>query len=172
MPRCDAHRTHRRLGAAAVEAAVVLPFVLCFLLGLWEVGRLVWVTTILTNAAREGARVAAGGTYATNPVTVAMVQQEVKDYMTAAGLPTAAVSGSTVTLTNLSSFSVQIFTPTVLGDFAQTNNCPTSLSGHQSCTFSVTFTPTATGSRTGTLYISDTDAGSPQTITLSGNGTP
>jgi Flp pilus assembly protein TadG len=93
------------LGAAAVEAAVVLPFVLCFLLGLWEVGRLVWVTTILTNAAREGARVAAGGTYATNPVTVAMVQQEVKDYLTAAGLPSAAVSGSTVTLTNLSSNS-------------------------------------------------------------------
>jgi len=78
----------------------------------------------------------------------------------------------TVTLTNLSSFSVQIFTPTVLGDFAQTNNCPISLNGHQSCTFSITFTPTATGSRTGTLYISDTDAGSPQTITLSGNGTP
>jgi Flp pilus assembly protein TadG len=105
MPRCDAHRTYRRLGAAAVEAAVVLPFVLCFLLGLWEVGRLVWVTTILTSAAREGARVAAGGTYATNPVTVAMVQQEVKDYLTAAGLPSAAVSGSTVTLTNLSSNS-------------------------------------------------------------------
>ena len=78
----------------------------------------------------------------------------------------------TVTLTNLSSFSVQIFNPTVVGDFAQTNNCPISLSGHQSCTFSVTFTPTAAGSRTGTLYISDSDLGSPQTVTLSGNGTP
>jgi hypothetical protein len=78
----------------------------------------------------------------------------------------------TVTLTNLSSFTVQLFNPTVLGDFAQTNNCPGTLNGHQSCTFSVTFTPTATGSRTGTLYISDSDLGSPQTVTLSGNGTP
>jgi hypothetical protein len=78
----------------------------------------------------------------------------------------------TVTLTNLSSFTVQIFNPTVVGDFAQTNTCPISLNGHQSCTYSVTFTPTATGLRTGTLYISDTDAGSPQTVTLSGNGTP
>ena len=94
---------HRRAGAAAVAAAVILPFILAFLLGLWEVGRLVWVTQIMTNAAREGARVAAGGTYATNPVTVATVQQEVKDYLTTAGLPSAAVSGATVTLTNLSS---------------------------------------------------------------------
>jgi hypothetical protein len=35
----------------------------------------------------------------------------------------------------------------------------------------VTFTPTATGTRTGTLSISDNATGSPQTVSLSGTGT-
>jgi len=101
--RVVARRSCYRLGAAAVEAAIILPLLLTFLVGLWEVGRMVWVSTILTNAAREGGRVAAGGTFAGNPVTVAMVQQQVKDYLSNAGFPSAAVTGATVTLTNLSS---------------------------------------------------------------------
>jgi len=102
-PKRRPHCAQRRTAAAAVEAAVVLPFVLFLMLGLWEVGRMVEVNTILVNAVREGARMAAGGLSAGQPVTVAMVQQHVKDYMTAAGLPATAVSGCTVTLTNLSS---------------------------------------------------------------------
>src|SRR5207302_1094902 len=35
----------------------------------------------------------------------------------------------------------------------------------------VTFTPTASGARTGTLSVADNAGGSPQIITLSGNGT-
>jgi len=97
--------TRHRFGAAAVEAAIILPLLLTFLVGLWEVGRMVWVATVLTNAAREGGRVAAGGVYAGNPVTVAIVQQQVKDYLTTAGFPSAAVTGATVTLTNMSSNS-------------------------------------------------------------------
>jgi Flp pilus assembly protein TadG len=108
--RVAAHRSRRRparnrFGAAAVEAAIILPLLLTFLIGLWEVGRMVWVATVLTNAAREGGRIAAGGVYAGNPVTVAMVQQQVKDYLSTAGFPSAAVTGATVTLTNLSSNS-------------------------------------------------------------------
>lgn len=95
-------RKSRRLGAAAVEAAVVLPFVLYLMLGLWEVGRMVWITTVMTNSAREAARVAAGGLTAGTPVTVPMVQQQVKDYLTSAGFPSTAVNNSTVSLTNLS----------------------------------------------------------------------
>jgi len=50
----------RRSGAAAVEFALVLALVLMPLLtGLWEVGRLVQVQQIVSNAAREGARLAA-----------------------------------------------------------------------------------------------------------------
>lgn len=95
-------RYPNRRGVAAVEAAFVLPVVIVLMMGTWEVGRLVQVDEIVSNASREGARLAAGGASNGTTVTVAMVQQAVRDYMTAAGLPSAAVSGATITLTNLS----------------------------------------------------------------------
>jgi Flp pilus assembly protein TadG len=82
----------------AVEAAVALPLLIILLFGLWEVGRLVQVNQVINNAAREGARLAAGGYTNGTPVTATMVQQAVKDYMTSAGLPSTAVSGSQVSL--------------------------------------------------------------------------
>ena len=56
--RLQAHRT-RRSAVAAVEFAVVLTLVLFpTLIGVWEVGRLVQVQQIVSNSAREGARLA------------------------------------------------------------------------------------------------------------------
>jgi Flp pilus assembly protein TadG len=75
---------------------MILPMVLVLLFGLWEVGRFVLVSQVLDTAAREGARLAAGGYTNGTPVTCAMVQQAVQDYMTAAGMPSAAVSGTQV----------------------------------------------------------------------------
>jgi Flp pilus assembly protein TadG len=54
-------RPSARPGVAAVEFAVVLPLIFLLLLGTWEVARLVQVQGILSNAAREGARLAAQG---------------------------------------------------------------------------------------------------------------
>ena len=54
------------------------------------------------------------------------------------------------------------------GDFSQTNNCGASLANGGSCTISVTFTPTAAGTRTAKLKISDNGGGSPQIVTLTG----
>lgn len=90
----------------AVEAALCLPLLLVLMLGMWEVGRLTQVSQILANASREGARYAALGTANVNgantPITVAMVQQTVANYLYSAGLPNAAVSGVQTTLTNQS----------------------------------------------------------------------
>src|SRR5208337_5056467 len=58
----------------------------------------------------------------------------------------------------------------VSGDFTQTNNCGTSVAVGSSCTISVMFTPTGSGTQSGTLSISDNAPGSPQTVTLSGTG--
>jgi Flp pilus assembly protein TadG len=93
------HSRDSRCGAVAVEAAACLIVLVIMLLGLWEVGRLIHVNQVLNNAAREGARLAAGGYVNSVPVTAAQVKQAVRDYMTAAGLPSTAVSGSTVNLT-------------------------------------------------------------------------
>jgi Flp pilus assembly protein TadG len=49
----------RRWGAAAVEMAVVTPFLLTMLFGIIEYGWVFTVRQCLTNAAREGARTAA-----------------------------------------------------------------------------------------------------------------
>jgi Flp pilus assembly protein TadG len=48
----------RRPGVAAVEFAVILPFVMMLFLGIIEFGRVLMVQQILTNAAREGCRYA------------------------------------------------------------------------------------------------------------------
>ena len=55
-------------------------------------------------------------------------------------------------------------------DFSQTNTCAPSLAPVASCTFSVTFTPSAPGARSATMTLIDEDAGSPQTVALSGTG--
>jgi Flp pilus assembly protein TadG len=48
----------RRLGAATVETALVLPVFFMVMVGIVEIGRAFMISQLLTNAAREGGRVA------------------------------------------------------------------------------------------------------------------
>lgn len=75
-----------------------------------------------------------------------------------------------VLLRNMGSAALTIASVTVSGDFVQTNNCFGTVPGGSKCTVSVSFAPIARGSRTGTLTIADNAAGSPHTVTLTGNG--
>ncbi|HXJ91861.1 MAG TPA: choice-of-anchor D domain-containing protein [Terriglobia bacterium] len=77
----------------------------------------------------------------------------------------------TVTLSNIGSTTLTITSMATGNNFAETNNCGTSLKAGASCTISVTFTPGSVASITGTLTIADSDAASPQTVSLSGTGT-
>jgi len=81
-----------------------------------------------------------------------------------------------ITLTNTGSFVLSI-SSIVLGgtnpsDFFQSNTCPIAgnLGISSSCVITVTFTPTAIGSRTATITLTDSASDSPQTITLNGTG--
>ncbi|HEV3330984.1 MAG TPA: choice-of-anchor D domain-containing protein, partial [Bryobacteraceae bacterium] len=56
------------------------------------------------------------------------------------------------------------------GDFAQTNNCGSTLAPQASCSINVTFTPIATGLRSVSVSISDNGPGNPQSVTVSGTG--
>jgi Beta-propeller repeat/Abnormal spindle-like microcephaly-assoc'd, ASPM-SPD-2-Hydin len=80
-------------------------------------------------------------------------------------------SSQAVTITNNGTASLTISSPAASGDFAQTNNCGTTLAISSSCTVNVTFTPTATGTRTGTLSLTDNAPNSVQSISLTGSGT-
>jgi hypothetical protein len=79
-------------------------------------------------------------------------------------------TAQTITMTNPGPLGVQISHLQASGDFPETNNCATSLSPTANCMVSVTFSPTATGSRTSTLTITDNAPDSPQTVALSGTG--
>ena len=76
----------------------------------------------------------------------------------------------TVTLSNIGDADLVVASSSTTGDFSFLTNCGT-LVPNASCQFTVTFTPTATRSRTGALKIIDDAAGSPRQVMLSGNGT-
>jgi hypothetical protein len=79
----------------------------------------------------------------------------------------------TVTLTNLGSAALTIrsITSTDPTEFQVTNTCGASVAAGGSCDINVTFSPTASGTRTGKIRITDSELGSPQTITVAGTGT-
>jgi len=76
-----------------------------------------------------------------------------------------------VTLTNTGNGTLSITNISTTGDFSQTNNCGSSVGAGTGCAITVTFKPTAAGTRTGALSITDNALGSPQTVSLSGTGT-
>jgi sugar lactone lactonase YvrE len=77
----------------------------------------------------------------------------------------------TVTLSNTGSATLSVSSIEASGDFAQTNNCGSAVAAGGNCTISVTFTPTASGARAGSISIADNASGSPQSVSLSGTGT-
>jgi hypothetical protein len=81
----------------------------------------------------------------------------------------------TVTLSNPGATPLKITGFTIGGtdpkDFTETNDCPKSLATGENCTINVSFSPTASGARSGSLTIKDKALSTPQTIALSGTGT-
>jgi hypothetical protein len=67
-------------------------------------------------------------------------------------------------------FSSMTITGADPADFTQTNNCGSSVAANSGCVVSVTFTPTATGTRAATLNLNNAANNSPQIISLTGTG--
>ena len=76
-----------------------------------------------------------------------------------------------ITFTNHQSVALTISSISVTGDFLQSNSCGTSIPADSSCTINVSFRPTASGLRSGTLTVNDNGPGSPRVATLTGLGT-
>jgi hypothetical protein len=79
-------------------------------------------------------------------------------------------AAQSVTLTNSGTGALTIDSIAASSQYAETNTCGSSVAQGANCTISVTFTPTASGTQTGTVTITDNATGSPQTIALSGTG--
>jgi len=79
-------------------------------------------------------------------------------------------SPQNVTLTNTGNSSLSITSITATGDYAQTNTCGSSVAAGANCSVSVTFAPTTTGTRNGTITFTDNASDSPETVSLTGTG--
>ena len=85
-------------------------------------------------------------------------------------VPTGSTSAAqTVTVANPTGSAAGVSGMSITGDFKQTNNCGSSIPANGSCAVSVTFGPTATGARSGTLTVNA--GGITNTVSLSGTGT-
>jgi hypothetical protein len=94
-----------------------------------------------------------------SPLVLSFTQQQI-------GTSSAAQN---VTLTNSGGVALTLIAASVSpGDFSVVNACGNSLAAHASCEFNVAFSPTAVGTRTATLTI--TDQFRYQNVTLTGIG--
>jgi Flp pilus assembly protein TadG len=82
---------NRERGQAMVETAIAIPLLLVLMVGIFEVGRAYETWQVLTNAAREGARIAVLEAY-----TDAQVTATVRNYLTGGRLTNAAGAGITI----------------------------------------------------------------------------
>jgi hypothetical protein len=133
-------------------------------------GPLSAAVTITDNAAGSPQSIALTGTGAT-PATVSLSATSLTYADQAVETESASQS---VTLTNTGSASLTIPSLTVTGpnasSFVFAATCGPNLAAGASCTIHGHFTPTAAGAMTAAVSITDNAAGSPQTISLSGNG--
>ena len=123
--------------------------------------------TITDNAANSPQPVALSGTgqapaprAALSPGTLSFASQTVG----------VASTSQALTLANSGTGPLAVSKIATTGDFAQTNNCGTSVAAAASCTINVTFTPTVTGKRNGTIAVTDNYGSQPQSATFSGAG--
>lgn len=77
-------RTGNSRGQAVIEFALVLPLILIILLGITEFGRAFWTLNVISQAAREGARLGAVGG------SQAEVEARVMEVLTAASVTPAS----------------------------------------------------------------------------------
>ena len=77
----------------------------------------------------------------------------------------------TITLTNNGNATLNISNVATTGDFAvQSDGCGAQVLAGNNCAITVGFTPTAKGSRSGILQLTDNAANNPQRVTLAGTG--
>ena len=84
-------------------------------------------------------------------------------------------ASQTVTFTNMGTAAVTVAS-VVLSDTTDfsivANSCATTVAAGGKCQVSVAFSPAAAGSPGGTLTLTDNATNSPQTVSLSGTGSP
>jgi hypothetical protein len=121
--------------------------------------------TVTTSAAASSATTS--GTVRTKAAGIALFPSSI-DFGTQ--IINTSSPPKTIGMTNTGADALAITSIGTAGDYAQTNSCGTSVASGASCQIAILFTPTATGTRTGSLTVADSATGSPHTISLTGVG--
>jgi hypothetical protein len=81
-------------------------------------------------------------------------------------------SSQSLTLTNVSNQTIKVLSVGTTGDFSESDNCVSSspLTASAACTINVAFTPSAAGTRPGTVTIANSFSFAPMAIPLTGTG--
>ena len=81
-----------------------------------------------------------------------------------------ASAPQSVILSNPADRQLNLLQVGTTGDFSQSNTCGQTVAPLANCSFSITFTPTSSTTRTGSLIITDNASGSPHVVAFTGNG--
>lgn len=136
-----------------------------------------------TAAGTQTATLTVSSSATNSPQTITLTGKGVESTgvsLSASSLSYGAVAVGTdsepqaVTLTNTSASVLVVFSISITGSDASSfvfeNTCGPSLAAGANCTIHGHFAPTAAGEQTAVIEITDSAAGSPQTITLDGTG--
>ncbi|MCU1675526.1 MAG: coagulation factor 5/8 type domain protein [Frankiales bacterium] len=124
--------------------------------------------TVNSNATNPALTVALSGTGATSGSATLAASPTSLTFASQAVNTSSATQ--TVTISNTGTVSATVSGVATSGDYSQTNNCGT-IAANGSCAVTVTFRPTASGTRTGTLTVSSNATNPSLTVALSGTGT-
>jgi Flp pilus assembly protein TadG len=129
-------RRHDRRGTSAVEFAFIAPVFFMLVIGMVEFGRAMMVQQALTNAARQGARLATldSTNNSSNPTSTSLVTTEVNQALSAANISGAstvispslpAVAGQDISVTVSVPYTSVTWVPSpwFLGGATLTANC-------------------------------------------------
>lgn len=83
---------------------------------------------------------------------------------------TVKSAAQTLTLRNSGNANLSVSQVSVTGDYSFTNSCTAPVAPNSACQLNVTFTPTSTGDRPGTLSISSSATLQPNMVLLDGTG--
>jgi hypothetical protein len=127
--------------------------------------------TITDNAAGSPHQITVTGTGVTSSVSALTVTPSSLNF------PYETIGESSpaqvVQIINTGQVSITLSNISITGDFEETNTCgslPSALNVGDGCTVSITFTPAASGRRTGTLTVESNAAGRARQVALAGMG--
>jgi RHS repeat-associated protein len=156
---------------ASLAAGSSCPISVVFTPG--SVGSFSATLSIADNASGAPQTVGLTGTGAAPLAPIATITPAALTFTAIVGTPSAA---QTAKLSNTGTAALAISGITLTGsgaaNFAQTNTCGTALAAGSNCLISITFTPSAAAAYNASLSIADNASGSPQTVSLTGTGTP